>query len=278
MLEILEAGTGQGGLTLYLARAVHAANLTIDEIEPGVGTQPYLLDPSQPNSRAKTYRRAIVHTVDIQLKYSKHAESIVKGFRRGIYSKNVDFHVGDVSEWIDQQIRARGQAFEDDRAFLSHIILDMPNANRHIGKAASVLITNGSLLIFNPSISQIMTVVELVKQQSLPLILDTVLELGHDMTGGRQWDVRSVVPRAELKSMGRTKNTTSLNDGTESPIENVIDARDHEPVPNNRSNEENSPASQKNMYGLQMVCRPKVGGKVVGGGFLGVFKKMQNRV
>ena len=274
VLEILEAGTGHGALTLHLARAIHAANPLTYETEPGTRTHPHLLGPSNSQSLKMTHRRAIVHTVDIQSRYSAHAKCIVKGFRQGIYYKNVDFHVDDVSKWIDQQVLARGQVLQDDRAFLSYIVLDMPNAHLHLAKAASALITNGSLLVFNPSISQIMTVVGMIKQQHLPLILDTVLELGHHMTGGREWDVRSVVPREQLKSTGGSNSMSTPFKAKESSGSGV-EARDQKQ--RYGSIENNIHESQDTMQESQMVCRPKVGGRVIGGGFLGVFKKMQNK-
>ena len=131
-------------------------------------------------------RQAVIHTLDVSSKHSKHAEQIVKGFRQGLYADNVAFHVGDVSQWIDEQVCRRGLG-PDEKAFLSHIVLDMPSSSHHVEKAASVLHTDGNLLAFNPSVTQIISIVKIVKQLHLPLVLKSVLELGLNVSGGKDW-------------------------------------------------------------------------------------------
>lgn len=162
---ILEAGTGHGALTLHLARAVHAANVGRHTATADVG-----------NSRRKHAIlgcQAIIHTVDVSRKYSEHAVKIVSDFRQGMYMRDVQFHVGGVSEWIDQQMNARGQ-----KPFLSHVILDLPSSHSHVEKAASALRVDGKLVLFNPSITQINKAIELVKTQRLPMQLEKVVEVG----------------------------------------------------------------------------------------------------
>lgn len=210
-LEILEAGTGHGSLTLYLARAIHAANIVRPNINSPSskaveGCQPpsHLITgtpsaqrPSRQegdlNSQSKSSyeyssdnRQAVVHTLDLSWRHSKHAEQIVKGFRYGLYANDIVFHVGDVSQWIDEQVSNRGLG-PDENPFLSHIVLDMPSSSHHVEKAASVLHTNGNLLAFNPSITQIISIVKIVKQLGLPLVLSSVLELGPNISGGKDW-------------------------------------------------------------------------------------------
>ena len=131
-------------------------------------------------------RQAVIHTLDVSSKHSKHAEQIVKGFRQGLYADNVAFHVGDVSQWIDEQV-CRRRLGPDEKAFLSHIVLDMPSSSHHVEKAASVLHTDGNLLAFNPSVTQIISIVKIVKQLHLPLVLKSVLELGLNVSGGKDW-------------------------------------------------------------------------------------------
>ena len=63
----------------------------------------------------------------------------------------------------------------------------MPSSSLHVEKAASVLGTNGNLLAFNPSITQIISIVKRVKQLDLPLVLSSVLELGPNISGGKEW-------------------------------------------------------------------------------------------
>ena len=304
-LEILEAGTGHGALTLYLARAIHAANapqlegkanlgpseghgstwndpdITVDEDSHGSNTV---------NKRAVGYgreerpgnlykhfedqRRAVIHTVDISSKHSTRGKEIVEGFRQGMYAGDVEFHVGDVSNWIDEQILSRRSNLKEE-PFLSQIILDMPSIEHHVRKAASVLHVNGSLMAFNPSISQIVTIVDMVKRQCLPLHLERVLELGPNMTAGREWDVRFVKSRDETRSgiaevaelvIDRDKGTSGDNPEQDAVVKATeIEERDHE----------ETQALGKQDTGWRMVCRPKVGQRVLAGGFLGVWKKMK---
>ena len=214
-------------------------------------------------------RQAVIHTVDVSWDRSKHAEQIVKGFRRGLYANDIVFHVGDISDWIDQQVSDRGLG-PNDNEFLSHIVLDMPSSARHIEKAASVLHAAGSLLAFNPSITQIVSIVKIIKQLRLPLVLDSVLELGLN-TGGREWDIRTVVPRR-------------LTREAEAPIREDEASRITEKDPNDgaitdalESNtaERDDQTIHDQLSGMEIVCRPKVGYRVAGGGFLGVWKKMK---
>ena len=276
-LEILEAGTGQGALTLYLARAIHPANLMLEARSPE-GRGPSYEDMSSQeiiaSNESRDQRRAIIHTVDISPTFAEHAKGIVKGFRQGMYQNDIDFHVGDVSEWIEQQIQNREVVQAEDPTFLSHIILDMPNADKHVAKAASALHVDGNLLVFNPSISQIMTVVDIVKREYLPLELDTVLELGQGITGGREWDVRSVVPRAQLQ-VQRERKTTMAEEGSES-TDAASEDDDRGLEKKGSDGEVAGPMKQQNPPS-HMVCRPKVGGMVKGGGFVGVWKKMKRK-
>ena len=200
-----------------------------------------------------------------------------------MYIHDIDFHVGDISDWIDEQSAARGlnlQQAESDETFLSHIILDLPSAHRHLAKAASALHANGSLIVFNPHITQITTVVQMVKEQYLPLQLERVVESGPNMTGGKEWDVRSVKTRA--------RNQADLEEAARKAKQGA--AREPEPVSSSLLGDfdagasvdaqtadpgEKIETSPKRDEGWEMVCRPKVGFTVTGGGFVCHFKKMK---
>lgn len=239
MLNILEAGTGNGALTLYLARAIHAANSgwesSISDREPK--------------------HRAIIHTVDESPSHSKHAVKIVSAFRRGMYMRDIMFHVGDVSVWIDQQLADR-----DRSSFLSHVILDLPSSYSHVEKAASVLHVDGKLILFNPSVTQINAAVELVNARKLPLQLERVVEVGPAMTGGRTWDLRLVRPRA-LAGAVSDGGTLAAEVDDSQPAGNELDGR----------------SSQDRNEGFRMVCKPKVGDRISGGGFVALWSKNKTR-
>ncbi|KAA6415328.1 MAG: hypothetical protein FRX48_00043 [Lasallia pustulata] len=302
-LEVLEAGTGHGALTLHLARAIHAANprLSPDANQDGLctgGDMPSSsgVDVSTPNltpnaqvssseiEEYKSQRKAIIHTLDISSRHSDHAKRVVAGFRQGLYASNVDFHVGDISEWIQKQFtaRAESQADTEAKAFLSHIILDLPSSHRYIAQAASALHVNGCLLVFNPSITQITQCVEKIQNERLPLILDRVLELGAAMTGGRRWDVRSVRPRALVKPETEKEKDLALTRTVETGRSDESIAGSGDVSINVGSdgvgrNEEQAQTLEDQETGWEMICRPKVGEMLTGGGFLGVWKKMRDR-
>lgn len=274
-LEILEAGTGHGALTLHLARAIHAANASMPVVK-GSLEEPVTTYPREP-------RQATVHTVELSRQNSEHAKKVVQGFRRGLYSNDVDFYVGSVSDWIDQQIDHRQLRGNDDKAFLSHIILDMPDSYRHIEKAASVLLSQGNLVLFNPSITQIIDAVEMVRKHHIPVYLDRVLELGHTMTGGKEWDVRAFKPRAVAQAEQEKRIS-----GERNGLRTDVASNEDEPGSSEGSSSEGSDETlladnekadklAKEVQGFEMICRPKAFSRVVGGGFVGVWKKKTPR-
>lgn len=269
-LEILEAGTGHGALTLHLSRAIHAANPPLPKApsctsnqEEGPEDAVYLGESMADFHESvrdswKASRRAIVHTIDISDTYSKHAQKIVEGFRHGMYAGNVDFHVGDVSEWIAAQTRAR----KSQASFLSHVFLDLPKADSHFANIAPALHVNGLLAVFNPSITQIAECVEIVRKQKMPYLLDQVIELGAGTI--REWDVRAVRPRAPRRKVAtRVPDIASIEEYLDPDL--VKEVRGGERAEDGAAKEEE----------LAMVCRPKVGQLVIGGGFLGLWRKME---
>ena len=256
-LEILEAGTGHGSLTLHLARAVHAINAS------GMSRQPL-------DSRGTTqpWHRAVIQTVDASAQYSEHAKKIFNGFRQGVYTEDVSFHVANISDWLDQQVRDRKLEECDDKSFLHHILLDMPDSYLHIEKAVSSLRPDGNIILFNPSITQIVAAVDLIRTKRLPLFLERVLELGHNMTGGKEWDIRAVKPRALIYTEQEKKlacKQTDREDGHTRTTDNSANSVSRDG--------EQCRATMNEAQGFQMICRPKAYARVVGGGFLGMWRK-----
>lgn len=176
--------------------------------------------------------------------------------------RNIRFHVGDVSDWIERHTQARRQ-----ERFLSHAILDLPSSHIHVEKMASALRVDGKLLVFNPSITQINSVVELVKARRLPLHLERVIEMGHAMTGGRPWSVHCVRPRALTKVNNGSGLTVSSSKQPDGQIEQQKQYSEPDPS-------ETRPECEDD--GWQLVCRPKPGERVSGGGFLALWSK--NRI
>lgn len=278
-LEILEAGTGHGSLTLHLSRAIHAANPAkpagmrlLAFNPPSGGDSDDFVSPASTfmlNSWKKE-RRAIIHTIDVKKVYSKHAEKTVRRFQRGLYADNVDFHVGDVSEWVKAELKARQDASGEPttKPFLTYAFLDLPAAQQHLSTVASAMHTDGMLIVFNPSITQITDCFRKVKGKGLPLHLDQVVELGtNGSTGGREWDVRAVTPRA--KAAPQAAESDAEEGLSETP------PAESEGEDSNRKGEQAAAIAASPIAPPEwnFVCRPKVGDRITGGGFLGVFRK-----
>lgn len=302
-LEILESGTGHGALTLHLSRAVQAANSLPPPI-PKASQVKYLEErPTRPADDTKdtskrpedgirfggkevdlaqqqwdawrAQRKAIIHTVEVSPTFSKHAEKVVRGFRRGIYAGNVDFYVGRVENWISarkQQLEAPSSAIsslftpKSLEPFLTHAILDMPSAHLRIPVVAPLLKPNGVLAVFMPSVTQIADCVYIIRKQRVPLDLEHVIELGTGISGGRSWDVKFVSKKS--KADPGWDNSTSAE--AESGNTTEESSGENKMVPEKAQAQETA----KDPEGV-LVCRPKVGTLLAGGGFVGIWRKMQ---
>lgn len=286
-LELLDTGTGHGSVTLNLARAIQAANPPIPEIEledPDSSSQSSFNEPSKRDILAnginaqvwqewRASRRAIVHSVEISPVFSAHAErKVVAGFRRGLYSPHIDFHVANVNDWIDRQLEER-----DHDPFLSYVFLDMPSCHRYMGKIATAMKDNALIAVFAPSITQIAECVREVKANGLPLRMEKALELGDGISNGRLWDIRLAFKKANDPI--DEPSSTGMKDGAETESEEA-DPRS-EAVPTSSANEggrnsSSTAAASPDGDGNEapvMVCRPKVGERVIGGGFVGLWRR-----
>ncbi|KAG9632036.1 S-adenosyl-L-methionine-dependent methyltransferase, partial [Aureobasidium melanogenum] len=273
-IEVLEAGTGHGALTLHLSRAIHGANSQVPKPAPvsegeedqsvtESGNGEHQSDSDNALGAWKASRKAVIHTIDISPKYSKHAAKIVAGFRHGIYAGNVDFHVGDVSEWIKSEHVRR----DSEEPFLTHAFLDLPATHDHLSAAASALKKDGTLIIFNPSITQILDCIQKIKRENIPLFLDQTLELGNNgSSGGKPWDLRAVKPRASSKNQPTEVGSESAKSSGSESLDESITRDPAQALKEAKSEDPN----------WTFVCRPKVGERITGGGFLGIFRKMKD--
>ncbi|RDW94188.1 tRNA (adenine-N(1)-)-methyltransferase [Aspergillus mulundensis] len=293
-LQILESGTGHGALTLHLSRAIQAANALPPPI-PKTSTIEYLEQPPEqpnPSKEAKpapepkretsaeqeqtqaqeqeawnTYRatrKAIIHTVEVHSTFSKHAEKLVRGFRRGIYAGNIDFYVGRVETWVSEQTKTKSEPF------LTHAILDMPSAHLRIPLVASVLKADGILAVFMPSVTQITECAMYIRKQGIPLELDKVIELGTGISGGRTWDVRFAVKKSKADPGWDNTNDQSASEGT---VEESVAVESEGEEAAAKAAEAQTGAKPKEEPVL--VCRPLAGQMIGAGGFVGVWRKMQ---
>ncbi|KAL3476385.1 S-adenosyl-L-methionine-dependent methyltransferase [Aspergillus californicus] len=316
-LEILESGTGHGSLTLQLSRAVQAANtvpppipkasqvkylqgrpIRPDEVEAGAATE---TKPSQtiqdiseetvPDTTQQDWdtwraqRKAIIHTVEVSPKFSAHAESIVRGFRRGIYAGNVDFYTGAAENWVAEQIRLRtptpstspfsfSKQNQPLEPFLSHAILDMPSANLRIPHVAPILKRDGILAIFMPSVTQIGECVDLIRKHNIPLVLEKAVELGSGISNGRLWDIRFAMKKSRADPSSWVSSSgapVEAEPESESGADSEETATSKEETPSEEIQQPQAKESES-----VLVCRPKVGSRIVGGGFVGIWRKVED--
>ncbi|KLJ06201.1 hypothetical protein EMPG_10382 [Blastomyces silverae] len=298
-LEILEAGTGHGSLTLHLARAINAAN-TYPPTRPPC-SQRQILELPETKKKAvaveeeqkeeqkeekkeekkedhetqakneelqrnwdawRAQRNAIVHTVDISPHYSQHAENIVRGFRRGIYVGNVDFYVSSVEKWIEEQVARRSTNQDSPDPFLSHVILDMPSAHLRIPHVAPIMKDDAVLAVFMPSITQLGDCVDLIWKERLPFFQEKIVELGTGISSGRLWELRMTTKRNPKDALSQEATAEeTLDEAAEDSSDTAV-----EEVP---SLTKGAKADREEV----LVCRPQVGARIAGGGFVGIWRK-----
>lgn len=204
-------------------------------------------------------RRAVIHTLDNSERHSKQAERTVKNFKHGMYTHNIDFHVGSIEEYLNSRLKENGQEF-----FLDHAILDLPDTQSHMELVGKALKPNGSLVTWNPSISQVERCVEEVSEKKLPFLLEKVLEVVGGINGGREWDVRRARVRPVSKIPRLEENDESAEVIAETADilgkEELTDIKEYVLVDDSR---------------YEMVCRPKVGNRIEGGGFISLWRRME---
>ncbi|KAL4910610.1 S-adenosyl-L-methionine-dependent methyltransferase [Aspergillus multicolor] len=297
-LQILESGTGHGALTLHLSRAIQAANTLpppipkasqIEYLEqppeqpspspsPSKETKPTRDPKAEPTPEQKqaaaeeqeawnayrATRKAILHTVEVHPHFSKHAEKLVRGFRRGLYAGNIEFYVGRVETWIAEQTKTKLEPF------LTHAILDMPSAHLRIPHVAPVLKPDGILVVFMPSITQITECVKYIREQGIPLELDKCIELGTGISGGRTWDVRYAMKKSKADPGWDSANDLSSSEGT---LEESVAVESEGEEAAVRASEAQTGETPKEEPVI--VCRPLAGQRIGAGGFVGVWRKLQ---
>ncbi|KAM3501155.1 hypothetical protein MY10362_005789 [Beauveria mimosiformis] len=264
--EVFEAGTGMGSLSLHIARALHAANPPVPapvrhmlRAGPlarnvasggGGGMLELSADDAAQLAAYKASRRAVLKTLDRSGKHTRAAYKLVRGFRRAQYLADIDFHVGGLADYVAARLAASG-----GRPVFARAVLDLPAAHDDAVAAALVpaLHDNAVLVLFCPSISQVAEFQAWALGSGAPLRLEKVLEMPTTSTadgvrdggcGGRHWDVKIIKPkpaRVEEEEEGTGEDAACDGPVTES-----------EPV---------------------VVMRPKVGGRVAGGGFVAVYRK-----
>ncbi|GMG51959.1 unnamed protein product [Ambrosiozyma monospora] len=219
-LQFFEAGTGHGSLSLQILKTLHPANCFVKQANGEI-------DLSK--------RGAVLHTIDCKEAHSARGAITVNKFKKGMYSNDVEFHVSESpTKWLEEESAEYAALskptedlleFEDKEAFLSGAFLDMGGFDEHLRSVAKHLKLDAPLVIFCPSISQIMQALQLLLENpDIKLNFVRTVQLLDGAGGGlKEWDTRT----AYIKATGKTG----------------------------------------------WVCRPKVGVRVCGGGFVMVFRK-----
>ncbi|KAF7901951.1 uncharacterized protein EAF01_007249 [Botrytis porri] len=304
-LEIFEAGTGAGSLTLHLARAIHGANTrappiprlpkTKGKITPDDDIYGYGGKFGARNVKMtdlyhewRSQRRAVIHSLDADEHHSRYAQRTVRNYRHGLYFPHIDFHVGSIHDYLSKRLE------ETKGVFLDHAILDIPGIQDEMEIVGKCIKPDGRLITWCPSITQHMKCLEIVKGKKLPFVLDRVLELGSQLsTGGREWEVRLAKPRALIKAEMKAKVEEMEREDRSKTVSAVdewltkISSKDEVTSEDVETSESESVTVQgstgeasdhTDMSGWEMICRPKVGDRITGGGFVGVWKKMDMNV
>ncbi|KAK6361227.1 hypothetical protein TWF730_004969 [Orbilia blumenaviensis] len=267
-LEVLEAGTGHGSLTLHLARALYAGHL------------------------GKENPVSVLHSVEKDKKVHEAAVKLLKGFRRGIYDgPGVKFYNQDVEEWLRARFpspeasevpAAEGTSGEGTieensstsklatgsgtKTFLSACVLDLPEIRPLLPLLKDAMYPGAILGYWAPSITQIAAVVEHVKLNRIPFLVEKVLEFGNGVggAGARVWDVRPALVRSRVKA---NKSHTSAS--------SQIPSKDYETEPAaNEDRVAKEDRTKRTTAEWEMVCRPKSGERAVGGGFYLIMRRI----
>lgn len=161
-MQVLEAGSGSGGLTLFLARAV------------GPGGQVWSYE-----SKARHQERA-------KRNLAAYMDS------RETWG-NVTFVLGDLRE-------ARLEPHS-----LDGVALDLMEPWTVLGNVVTALKVDRSVVAYLPNITQVVTLLEEVKQAGWPLQHERTLEVIL-----RSWDVRPPIAHPDFQQVGHTAFLTQL--------------------------------------------------------------------
>jgi len=136
--RVLEAGTGNGSLTLYMARAVAGGGDCVGTID----------------------------TFDIRESHSNTARKHVERYSRGKYKSNVSFHIGAVADKLPEIMVAEEQ--------YDAIALDMPEPCDQIPRLLPYLRNDRFIVCYLPNMTQVLALAELIID--LPLVMEDCIE------------------------------------------------------------------------------------------------------
>jgi hypothetical protein len=196
-----------------------------------------------------------------------------------MYVPHIDFHVASIGDWIHSQLDTRRHSSSVFRKsanaepFLSYVILDMPGCHFQIETVAPAMRDGALLVVFVPSVTQIGDCVRIMRDKGLKLQMEKVLELGEGVSNGRVWDVRLARKRARPNDSGPTmRESQSVDETNTSGKGSGADAS--EATGSDTDSLQSAEVEASRGDDSVMVCRPKVGRMTIGGGFIGLWRKV----
>lgn len=174
--RVLEAGTGNGSLTLYMARAVSGGGDCIGKID----------------------------TFDIRETHSNTAKKHVERYNRGKYNPIVSFHIGAVADELPELMEPNEQ--------YDAIALDMPEPCDQIPRLLPYLRNDRFIVCYLPNMTQVLALAELIID--LPLVMESCIEAEWKEWEVRATHIKSRIPKKsvteeETLSEGGELSTTS---------------------------------------------------------------------
>lgn len=209
----------------------------------------------------------------------------MRGFRQGLYADNVQFYTSKIDAFLDEIVESG-----TPRKLYDHIILDLPGSQAYMAQAAKALKVDGCLLLWVPSITQIIDGLKVVKAKTLPLHIDRVIEVGQGISSGRLWDVRwTRIRDIDRKSGAGRSGSANLQQDTamdtdcsdaDSAVESGHGGEARQDVTSTTAGQAEEPATTDALrtdHGQAIVCRPKVGERTIGGGFIALWRRIREK-
>ncbi|KAI8985788.1 S-adenosyl-L-methionine-dependent methyltransferase [Pilobolus umbonatus] len=168
--RVLEAGTGNGSLTLYMARAI-----------AGGGD-----------------RTGKIDTFDIRESHSKTAEKHINLYSHGRYRSVVSFYIGSVGDSLPSILNDRDEQYDA-------IALDMPEPIKEITKILPYLRNDRFIVCYLPNMTQVLEIADHI--QNLPLVMEDCIETEWKEWEVRSTHIRSKVPKTTEDNMDNSVST-----------------------------------------------------------------------
>jgi tRNA (adenine57-N1/adenine58-N1)-methyltransferase len=240
-MRVFECGTGHGALTLHLARALLAAAPSALWRLFGLRRGP----------------RHALTTLDRSAQHSAHARRTVAAFRRGIYLEPVTFHVGEPAAFLAAR---PGVTY-------THAVLDVPGADALLAPLAAHLEPGAPLLLFAPSVTQILDAVRVVRgaADAGGAVDDTPAPMATEAPDTPPAPMATEAPDRRLAPTAPTRLPLLLERVLELGPAVGVGGRAWDVVEVRARNAGRA---------LLPVVRPAVGARLVGGGFVACFRRM----